>query len=194
MVRSSTRKSISVQTAKTVAFVPLHPGVDCRALGDSLANAFKSIALTAGTVDREAIGRESEWFANIETKHDVMFYIGDSPDSAWTQLCIRQADRIILVARAGEPVAHQFHSPETRGRLRRQHPELLLLRKEDGLGLSDTQLGDRTQIGQHYYLRDGNKADVERFARILSGRAVSLVLALCFGPWVTAAALRISLE
>ena len=176
-LRHSTRKSVSVQTAKTIAFVPLHPGIDCRALGDSLAHAFKSIALTAGTVDREAIGRESEWFANIETKHDVMFYIGDTPESPWTQLCIRQADRIFLVARAGEPVAHQFHNPETRGRLRRQHPELLLLRSENCTGLSATPLGAKTPISNHYYLRDGNKADVERFARILSGRAVSLVLA-----------------
>lgn len=176
-LRHSTRKSVSVQTAKTVAFVPLHPGIDCRGLGESLAGAFKSIALTAGTVDRESIGRESEWFAHIETKNDVVFYIGDTPESPWTQLCIRQADRIFLVARAGEPVAHQFHNPETRGRLRRQHPELLLLRKDDGPGLSATPLGPKTEVSQHYYLRDGNKADVERFARILSGRAVSLVLA-----------------
>lgn len=176
-LRHSTKRAVSVQTARTIAFVPLHPDIDCRALGERLSGAFKSIALTAGTVDRESIGRESEWFAHIETRNDVVFYIGDTPESPWTQLCIRQADRIFLVARAGEPVAHHFHNPETRGRLNRQHPELLLLQSDNAAGLSATPLGTKTPIGQHHYLRDGNKADVERFARILSGRAVSLVLA-----------------
>ncbi|MEQ1754784.1 MAG: patatin-like phospholipase family protein [Micropepsaceae bacterium] len=176
-LRHSSRKSTSTQTARTIAFVPLHPGIDAKALGESLSSAFKSIALTAGTVGREAVGRPSEWFAHVESKNDLVLYIGDSPESPWTQLCVRQADRIFLVARAGEPVAHHFHNPETRGRLRRQHPELILLQSPGGPGMSATALGPKTPVGLHHYLRDNNKADVERFARILSGRAVSLVLA-----------------
>ena len=176
-LRQSNRRSIAVQTAKTIAFVPLHPDIDCRALGEQLSSAFKSIALDAGAVDSGSLGQPSEWFASVETKNDVVLYIGDTPESPWTQLCIRQADRIFLVARAGAPIAHQFNNPETRGRLHRQLPELILLRPASGAGLSTTPLGSKTPVGQHFYLRDGVAADVERFARILSGRAVSLVLA-----------------
>ena len=176
-LKHSSRRGAATQTARTIAFIPLHPGIDCRAFGERLSQAFTSLALKAGTVGREEIGKPSEWFAHFESQHDAILYMGDSPESAWTQLCVRQADRIFLVARAGEPIAHHFNNPETRGRLRRQHPELVLLRSSESVGLSATPLGPKTPIGQHHYLRDGNKADVERFARILSGKAVSLVLA-----------------
>lgn len=176
-LQHSSHRSASTQIAKTIAFIPLHPGINCREFGERLSSAFKSLALKAGTVGREAVGKPSEWFAHIESEHDAILYLGDTPESTWSQLCVRQADRVFLVARAGEPVAHHFHNPETRGRLRRQHPELILLRSSEAIGLSATPLGPKTPIGQHHYLRDGNTTDVERFARILSGRAVSLVLA-----------------
>ncbi|MDZ4741726.1 MAG: patatin-like phospholipase family protein [Alphaproteobacteria bacterium] len=176
-LRHTTRRAVGAQTARTIAFVPLHPGIDCRAFGENLSRAFSGIALKAGAIGPEAAGRPSEWFAHHEAANDVVLYIGDTPESAWTQLCVRQADRIFLVANAGEAIAHRFHNPETRGRLKRQHPELVLLRKSGGPGLSSTPLGPNTAVGMHHYLREGDKSDISRFARILSGRAVSLVLA-----------------
>lgn len=176
-LRHTTRQAASTQTARTIAFVPLHPGIDCRAFGEKLSSAFGTITVKAGTVGRDAVGKPSEWFSHFEAAHDVVLYIGDTPESPWTQLCIRQADRIFLVARTGEPVAHYFHNPETRGRLKRQHPDLILLKSSAGPGLSATPLGSNTTIGLHHYLRDGDTTDMARFARVLAGRAVSLVLA-----------------
>jgi NTE family protein len=43
--------------------------------------------------------------------------------------------------------------------------------------MSSTVLGQKTMVGQHYYVREGHRPDIDRLARILSGRAVSLVLA-----------------
>lgn len=176
-LRHSSRRASNTQIAGTIAFVPLHPGIDCRAFGEDLSAAFKSIAVKAGTVGRDHIRQPSDWFARYEADHDVVLYIGDQPESAWTQLCVRQADRIFLIAKAGEPIAHHFHNPETRGRLKRQHPELILLRAPNGPGLSATPLGPNTSVGMHHYLREGDKTDIARLARVLSGRAVSLVLA-----------------
>lgn len=176
-LRHSSRRASSAQAARTIAFVPLHPGIDCRELGAELQAALRSIALRAGTVGREAASQPSDWFARCESENDVVLYMGDAPESPWTQLCVRQADRIILVARAGESAAHVFHNPETRGRLRRQHPELILLRAKEAGGMSSTELGQKALVGQHYYVREGHRPDIDRLARILSGRAVSLVLA-----------------
>lgn len=176
-LRNTTRRSVGSQRARTIALIPLHDGIDTAALGADLARAFTGMTLKAGIAGREALGRASDWFARYETDHDAILYLGDAPESAWTNLCLRQADRIVLVARAGEQIPRHFYNAEARGRLRRQMPDLVLLRKPGGPGLSGTAMGANGPFSHHHYLREGDKGDIARFARILSGRAVGLVLA-----------------
>jgi len=176
-LRQTTRRSVSTQVARTIAFIPLHKGIDCRALGANLTGAFNTMRFKAGAIGNEALGRASDWFAKLETDHDVILYTGDEPESAWTNLCLRQADRVFLVARAGERFPDQFRNPETRGRLKRDMPELLLLRPQGAPGLSAAPLPPNAPFGFHHYLRENDIGDLARFARILAGRAVGLVLA-----------------
>ncbi len=176
-LRNTTKRSVGSQRARTIAFVPLHDGIDTRTLGADLARAFAGMALKAGVADRELLGRPSDWFARYETAHDTILYLGDAPESAWTNQCLRQADRILLIARAGEQVPRHFYNAEAQGRLRRQMPDLVLLRAPGGPGLSATGLGANGPFNHHHYLRQGDKGDIARFARILTGRAVGLVLA-----------------
>ena len=165
------------QMARTVAVVPLQPGIDTRALGQSLVSAFRGLGLEAQPVASDAAANDSNWFSRCEVENDVVLYMADAGETPWTQLCLRQADRIFLVARAGEPVTIRFADPEALGRLRRQHAELLLLQAPGQPGRSGLGLPPDMPVGQHYYLREGSRADLARLARILTGRAVSLVLA-----------------
>jgi len=176
-LRQTTRRSATIQHARTIALVPLHPGIDCRALGASIAQAFGEMAIKAGALGQDTTRRASDWFARFELDHDVVLYLGDAPESQWTQLCLRQADRVFLVAHAGQALPNHLHSGEARGRLKRQLPELLLLKADGAPGLSATPGAAGGPYGLHHYLRDGDKGDIARFARILAGRAVSLVLA-----------------
>ena len=48
-------------------------------------------------LDCQASDQTAEWFNSFEAAHDVVFYRGDAPDSPWTHLCLRQADRIFPV-------------------------------------------------------------------------------------------------
>ena len=176
-LRQTTRRSVATQMARTVAFIPLHKGIDCRPLGASLARAFNDMSLKAGAVGREGLGRASDWFARYEADHDLILYTGDEPESAWTSLCLRQADRVFLVARSGEKIPEHFRNPETRGRLKRDMPEILFLRPQGAPGLSAAPLPLNAPFGLHHYLREDDANDVARFARILAGRAVGLVLA-----------------
>jgi NTE family protein len=174
---TSRSSAIGPQMARTVAIVPLQPGIDTRALGQSLVTAFRGLGLEAEPIGSEAASNESNWFSRCEVENDVVLYMADPTETPWTQLCLRQADRIFLVARCGEPVTTGFSDPEALGRLRRQHAELLLLQAAGKPGRSSLALPPDTPVGQHYYLREGNRADLARIARILTGRAVSLVLA-----------------
>lgn len=176
-LQNTSRTATGPQMARTIAFVPLQAGIDTRALGQSLVAAFRGLGLEAEPVAGDAAGNDSNWFARCEVENDVVLYMADAGETPWTQLCLRQADRIVLVARAGEAVTLGFSDPEALGRLRRQHAELLLLQAPGRPGRSALGLFPDTPVGQHYYLREGNRADLARLARILTGRAVSLVLA-----------------
>ena len=84
---------------KTIAIVPMQ---DLR--GEALANELVSCLLQMGAkaamLDAGAADHAAEWFNNLESAHDVVFYVGDKPDSAWSHLCLRQADRIFFLADA----------------------------------------------------------------------------------------------
>lgn len=175
-LRQTTRRSVTSQHVRTIALIPLHDGIDCRALGRSLTTAFTEMSLAAGALGSEASDRESEWLARYEAGHDVVLYQGDVADNAWTQLCLRQADRVVLVARLGAEIAWHPFAGEPMARFKRQMPELILLRQA-GQGLSTVP---RVQFGahsMHHYVREGEPSDIRRLARLLAGRAVGLVLA-----------------
>ncbi len=101
-LRQTTRRQVLPQRVRTIALIPLHDGIDCRALGRALTSAFDSMALRTGALGAEAGDRASDWFARYEAAHDIVLYQGDTAESAWTQLCLRQADRILLVGRLGQ--------------------------------------------------------------------------------------------
>ena len=54
------------------------------------------MGIRAAVLDASASDQAAEWFNSFEQAHDIVFYRGDTPDSAWTHLCLRQADRILL--------------------------------------------------------------------------------------------------
>jgi len=176
-LRQTTRRAARNQNARTIAFIPLHEGIDCTALGAALSRAFADMALKAGALGHDTTHRASDWFARHELDHDVVLYLGDAPESRWTQLCLRQADRVFLVGRAGEALPSHWHASEAHGRPRRQLPELLLLKSSGAPGISETPGGLGGPYGLHHYLRENDKGDIARFARILAGRAIGLVLA-----------------
>ena len=176
-LRQTTRRSTKVQHARTIALVPLHPGIDCRALGESLKRAFGEMGFKAGVLAQDTARNEGDWYARFERDHDIVLYLGDTGESRWTQLSLRQADRIFLVARAGEALPAHWRAQESQGRLKRQLPELLLLKGTNAPGISAMPGGLSGPYGLHHYLRENDSGDVARFARMLAGRAVGLVLA-----------------
>lgn len=176
-LQHTSRQARLPQMARTIAFVPAQPGIDTQALAASLVSAFRGLGLSATPLGPDAASNASDWFSRCEVENDVVLYMADATETPWTELCLRQADRIILVARSDEPVSISFADPEALGRLRRQQAELLLLQSPGSPGRSRLELQHHIPLGQHYYLREGHRSDFSRLARILTGRAVSLVLA-----------------
>lgn len=179
---------------RTLCLLPATPGVDVRALGEQLRACYGQLGpvclLDAATVDA-ALGpgmarsrfddaannaRLVRWLSAQEGEYAYLIYLADDQPGPWSRRCMRQADRILVVASEGSGSA-------------RQTPMLRLLAETDveavvsvalqwpkgPLGSSEP-LGWRQAAGAeaHYFLR--NAQDVPALARSLVGQAVGFVL------------------
>lgn len=159
---------------------------------DALAGARgRVLQLDSATVDQrlarpgiaqsgpESLVHESlvAWMASLERDHAYTVLCGDGDDSEWTRRCLRAADRILVVAAAGDPSG--IGAVEARARA--LHPgarfELVLVHPEGTAQPAGTLpwLEART-VAAHHHVRLGRDADMARLARSVAGRANALVL------------------
>jgi NTE family protein len=178
-LRETTRGGHQRTRPKTFAIVPLQRGLADDPVARSMAAILVDMGAKAAVLDKSSSDQGSEWFNHFEAEHDVVFYQGDQPDSTWSQFCLRQADRILLIARSD---AHMPLHPFERRYFKREtnaSPELLLLHPQDSArpGVPEHIELRRDLYGTHHHLRVGNTADLKRLARFLAGSAVNIVLA-----------------
>lgn len=129
-------------------------------------------------------GRIAEWVNAQEADHAVILYEADAAPSAWTRRCLRQADRIVVVARGDR-------APDLEPALGLLAAELTLLEQDQGRQLESLVLlhrdGSRRPRGtagwlalrpfaDHHHLRLDRRDDFDRLARFLTGNSVGLVL------------------
>jgi NTE family protein len=158
--------------------VPLQEGLGEVPIAQRLANALAGMGCRAAVLDAGASDQTAEWFNSFEAAHDIVFYRGDAPDSPWTHLCLRQADRIFLLARANQPLPlAPLGLPAFKARASGL-PDLLLLHPDGASAVLPDHFSVRSGLFRtHHHLRAGHQADVARVARFIAGRAVGLVLA-----------------
>jgi NTE family protein len=163
---------------KTFAIVPLQDGLSTETVAHRLADSLRETGSRAAVLDGSAADQDAEWFNTFEQAHDIVFYRGDTPESAWTQLCLRQADRIFLLARADRPLPPRpLDLPAFKERASGL-PELLLLQPDKGPLRLPEHFSTRTGLfDTHHHIRSNHPKDIARVARFISGRAVGLVLA-----------------
>ncbi|MBV9548971.1 MAG: patatin-like phospholipase family protein [Alphaproteobacteria bacterium] len=163
---------------RTFAIVPLQEGLTSEPIAFRLATALTEMGSRAAVLDSAAAEQDAEWFNSFEQAHDVVFYRGDAPDSAWTHLCLRQADRIFLLADAARPLPPRpLDLPAFKERASGL-PELLLLQPSSGALKLPQHFSSRAGLfHNHHHVRAGHAKDIIRVARFISGRATGLVLA-----------------
>ncbi len=163
---------------RTFAIVPLQDGLSGEPIAFRLATVLNDMGCRAAVLDSAAAEQDAEWFNSFEQAHDVVFYRGDAPDSAWTHLCLRQADRIFLLAGAGRPLPPRpLDLPAFKERASGL-PDLMLLQPQDGPLKLPEHFSSRAGLFQnHHHVRAGHAKDIVRVARFIAGRATGLVLA-----------------
>ncbi|HEX9238611.1 MAG TPA: patatin-like phospholipase family protein, partial [Xanthobacteraceae bacterium] len=121
-------------------------------------------------------GRSTAWFNAAEAINDLILYCAEPTNQQWTSFCLRQADRVLLVASSTTSVAIPPWLADQIQPLRR--PADLVL-------LHDNRLNGQRAL-EHWrsllsvdlicQVRTANANDIARLARFLRGKAVTLVL------------------
>jgi len=117
----------------------------------------------------------SAWFHHIESSNDYVVYVADPSPSSWSKLCVRQADALLLVARADAAAAPWPVAPGDAGKgTITARAELVLLHEQSIVAGAAARWCAQYPGAAHHHVRGGT--DVERLARLLTGKAVGLVL------------------
>ena len=193
--RSSQQPARGGSAAVTFALVPARPGAPLPALARRLAAALGAAGevahVTAGDVDR-ALGRPGvaqagdgesghdtvvAWLSAQERGHRHVVLEADAAWTPWTRRCLRQADRVLVVARAGDDPAPGEIEAAMRASASAPRVELVLIHDDAAARPAGTAgwLAPRA-VAMHHHVRLGADRDIERLARRVGGRAIGLVL------------------
>jgi NTE family protein len=175
--------------AGTTALISLDPELDCATFAAELAARLVRLdppaptlqptkLLTAGTT-----GFTEDHFHELETLHARLIYCaqrqdnGRAVDPAWARRCYRQADHIILLARPETRLPPDLHGELSRRRDEPRPHDLVLL-QHAGTATPLPPGPDLADLSADLLLsiRDGDVGDLDRLARLLTGRATGLVL------------------
>jgi NTE family protein len=177
-LQDTTRSSSDSSRARTFAIIPIQDGLETAPIAQRIAAVLNDMGSRAAVLDASAADQSAEWFSNFEAAHDVVFYRGDKPDSPWTHMCLRQSDRVFMLAQTDRPLPlRPLDMPAFKERASGL-PELLLLHPASAKSNLPEHFALRSGVFEsHHHVRQGNLDDVRRMARFISGRAVGLVLA-----------------
>ena len=123
-------------------------------------------------------GRIVEWLQRTERAHGFVLYEADPTPTMWTTRCLRQADRVVRVARAGAPanlnaIEQQLLAPDSPSTPARQ--ELVLLHQGRGVPAGTARWLAARPVAAHHHVLVGEAGHYRRLARLVSGRAVGVV-------------------
>jgi NTE family protein len=119
----------------------------------------------------------ARWLAAQEQEHRYLLYRADGPSAEWGALCLRQADHVVVVARAETPPSAGTYLRARGEQVVERRTSLVLLhehgRFRPGAVARWQALLEADDV---YHVRLGAAGDVPRLARLLAGDATALVV------------------
>src|SRR5580692_4807322 len=102
-LRNTTRRLDDQAQVRTVALVSTDHYADHRRVAHDLVNRLVADGRRALLLDCKSANRSTEWLSAAEADNDLVVYCAEPANPDWTKLCLRQADRVLLVASSGAP-------------------------------------------------------------------------------------------
>jgi NTE family protein len=176
-LKATSHRRAVAEAPATLAMVPLSPDVPATEISRQLAAALADLGRKVCVLDQSAAPHDTEWFASVERANDNLIFQAGCDGSEWTRLCLRQADRILILSRADQG---DSATPPALAAMLREHrharAELVTVHPESArrARLAPGLIGTMG-ISFNTHLRTGHPQDVARLARLLTGRAVGIV-------------------
>lgn len=178
--------------AQTFAILPAHDGDAARRFADDLTRALQGCGgariVDAARVD-QVFGAGSAndaredgdaalltWLSQCESAQRYLLYVANPANDAWTQRCLRQADRVLVIGASGDTPQDSAALEGLRQCPPRPIIELVLLREEAQPSGDVAAWYSATGAQAHHYARPRSSEDAAAVARRLSGRGIGLVL------------------
>jgi NTE family protein len=163
---------------RVYALIATSPTIDLALRARTLVGQLAKLGKTACVVDETSQDMLSSWFDALEHDHDAVFLISEIGDTAWFRTCLRQADRIWILARADAVpsvplLPEEDPSPARQFRL---VDVVLLHHGADRQAASAEQWRRACDAARIFHWQGMADDDAARLARIICGRAVGLVL------------------
>ena len=176
-LRERPRLAASADAPKTIAILPADAELAASGFTRSFAQAFEELGLKACVIDGSSITRPLEWFNALEEDHDIVLYDAGFGSPEWTHHCLRQADRVALLADPTRPLPRMPPAfVDALNNPRRALIELVLYRDQPAVSPSHTSsLMKLFASPQHHHVRKGEPRDFRRLARMITGRAIGVV-------------------
>jgi NTE family protein len=158
-------------------FIALSPGPRIRALVERVATSVRGLGYSVTVVGSEAENAPTEWFSNVAHVHDFVLYAAELGEAGWGRLISRQVDRLFCVGNGG------LAPPEAVGQTHRETlqaqllVDLVLLQSATcSTPAGSARWSAALSPARLFQVRDGNRSDIERLARVITGQAIGLVL------------------
>jgi NTE family protein len=173
-LRRSNQRAPALKRARVFVIVPNNDEIDVADLATQLVTELARTGSTELVWDVRASSHTSGWFHRIEESNDFVVYVAGPEESGWTRQCCRQADVILLAARAQAACSPWPKCISDTARKRSARIELALV--HDGIfaaGAAARWLAS-SPVASHHHIIDSS--DLGRIARLLTRRGVGLVL------------------
>ena len=166
---------------RTFAILPSGPDIPAARFAVLLANALGRIGTQVQMLGSESLDQEPEWFARCEMESSFVLYRADPTLTPWTELCLRQADCLVVIRNADNDhptrVPFEIETAQSGAVFHRRRELVLLHEGQDPRAGSTAPLLAGGLYGNHHHVRLDIHADVDRLARLLTGHAVGVVMA-----------------
>jgi NTE family protein len=161
---------------KSFAIVPCTADVDAPQFASGLAACLRGQGRAELVLSTQGHEQTSHWFHRLERANDFVVYVTDSPETKWTKLCVRHADCVLLLARSGSsPRAWRGLEANADPGAVGRSAELVLLTTQGASPATTTQNWlNLNHVRRHHHVRGA--ADLARLTRLLTGRALAVVL------------------
>lgn len=189
-----TRRRAATRAHGALAILPASSNVPVQVMGEALVRrlggwpqarlitaAHVDAALGAGAAqtafdDAQGCLRLRNWLHQLESRHPYLVLAAHRDDDHWAVRCLRQADRVLVLAEAGaEPVAPPALSRMPEGRLLAP-VELVLLRPDGDPSPNTRAWCEAAGARAHYFVHPWADEELSALARQITGRGVGLVL------------------